>query len=190
VSSIILVGNGPSLLQKELGNKIDSFDTVVRFNNFQIDGYENHVGSKCDILARRSCDDVRLWPEDMFEEIVCFVTFCRWTSGMVQVANQLKGHYSNCIVVPTHECASYGRQMNLDQPTSEWASLGALAICYFLNRFEKISICGFDHLKKNENGRVEHYFTKPPKDDRFHSGEKERLFTESLIKEGKIERIS
>ena len=37
---------------------------------------------------------------------------------------------------------------------------------------------------------LEHYFTKPPKDDRFHSGEKERLFTESLIKEGKIERIS
>jgi hypothetical protein len=191
MKNIILVGNGPSLLQKKLGDKIDSFETVVRFNNFQIDGYESHVGSKCDILARRSCDDVKLWPEEMFPKgIISFVTYCLWTSGMVKVGNQLKGHYSNIEVVAPHVCAGYGRQIKLDQPSKEWASVGALAMCYFLEKFETITLCGFDHLAPNNEGKVEHYFAKPPKDDRFHSGEKERIFTESMISQGRIERLT
>ena len=92
MSSIILVGNGPSILENEFGSKIDEFDKVVRFNNFEVEGYEKHVGSKCNILARRACDDVNMWPNEMFEEVVCFVTYCKWTQGMLNVARQVKGH--------------------------------------------------------------------------------------------------
>ena len=146
MSEIILVGNGPSILENELGSEIDSFDKVVRFNNFEIEGYEKHVGSKCDILARRACDDVRLWPTEMFEEVVCFVTYCQWTQGMLNVARQIKGHYEGkCTVVFPHTCAS--------------------------------------------NGKVEHYFPKPPKDDKFHNGDKERIFTDSLISQDKVVRL-
>ena len=189
MKSVILIGNGPSVLDTELGEEIDSFDTVVRFNNFEIEGFEKNVGKKCNILARRACDDVMLWPEQMFEEIICFVTYCKWTRGMVKVATQLRGFYKNISVVPTHVCASYGRAMGLNQPLEEWASVGALALNYFIEKYDKITIHGFDHLNKNKEGKVEHYFKKPPKDDRFHSGEKERLFTEELISEGKVERL-
>jgi|TARA_R110002110_G_scaffold3190_10_gene16454 hypothetical protein len=189
VTSLLLVGNGSSLLGKGLGVKIDSFDEIVRFNNFELDGYAEDVGSKTTILARRSCDDVKLWPEEMFSRVYCFVTFCRWTSGMLHVANQLHGYYSNIDIITPDICAGYGREIGLDQPENEWASVGALALAHFIKTHKKIYICGFDHLKKDENGKASHYFHKPPKDDRFHSESKERAFTETLIKGGFIERI-
>lgn len=189
MSSIILVGNGSSLLGKGLGSKIDSFDEVVRFNNFELDGYTNDVGSKSTILARRACDDVKLWPEEMFKKIYCFVTFCRWTSGMKQVANQLQGHYSNAEIVGADICARYGKEIGLDQPNNEWSSIGALTLCHMINIYDTVHICGFDHLKKNEKGCSEHYFHKPPNDDRFHSGKKESMFTDRLIRLGRVVRI-
>jgi hypothetical protein len=189
MTNIILVGNGPSLLSREIGSEIDSFDKVVRFNNFELEGFEKHVGKKCSILARRSCDDVKLWPEEMFEEIVCFVTFCKWTRGMIHVANQLRGHYSNINIVPPHVCASYGKLMDLNQPAEEWASVGSMALAYFTEQYDKVAICGFDHLEKDDKGEVKHYFNKPPKDDRFHNGNKEKIFTESLLKKGKVYRV-
>lgn len=47
----ILVGNGPSLGGSGLGELIDSFDTVVRFNNFVTEGFERDLGSKITIWA-------------------------------------------------------------------------------------------------------------------------------------------
>lgn len=41
--SIVLVGNGNI---SDMGKEIDAFDHVVRFNEFKIDGYEEHVGTK------------------------------------------------------------------------------------------------------------------------------------------------
>ena len=48
--SVIVVGNSPTLLGKNLGKIIDSYDIVVRINKFQIDGYEKDVGTKCNAL--------------------------------------------------------------------------------------------------------------------------------------------
>lgn len=46
VGRTVLVGNGPSVLHKQKGNVIDTFDCVVRMNTAIVDGYEKHVGSK------------------------------------------------------------------------------------------------------------------------------------------------
>jgi len=48
-SRVLVVGNGPSALDGEpLGDKIDEFDEVIRFNNFQTKtaGMEKFVGTK------------------------------------------------------------------------------------------------------------------------------------------------
>ena len=47
ISKIMLVGNGPT--KKRWGEFIDSFDAVVRFNEFHTDGFEEWVGSKTTI---------------------------------------------------------------------------------------------------------------------------------------------
>ena len=34
--SVIIIGNGPSITDEPMGDWIDSFDEVVRFNNFKL----------------------------------------------------------------------------------------------------------------------------------------------------------
>lgn len=46
---VIFVSNSPVVLENKLGNVIDSYDIVIRCNDFEIEGYEEHVGSKTDI---------------------------------------------------------------------------------------------------------------------------------------------
>jgi len=48
--SILVLGNGSSVMDYEFGSLIDSqFDQVIRFNRFKTKGYEKHVGTKIDI---------------------------------------------------------------------------------------------------------------------------------------------
>ena len=50
----LVIGNGSSVREHKLRNKIDSYDTVIRFNRgyFEgIKGYEDYVGTKTDILV-------------------------------------------------------------------------------------------------------------------------------------------
>jgi len=49
MSECSVVGNSGALLENEYGNKIDSNNSVIRFNNAKTDGYEKHVGSKTSI---------------------------------------------------------------------------------------------------------------------------------------------
>ena len=49
--SIIVVGNGESVLESEAGNIIDNFKTVVRLGRYVTDGFEKYVGSKTDIIS-------------------------------------------------------------------------------------------------------------------------------------------
>lgn len=53
--NIIVVGNAQSILDKKNGQKIDSFDYVVRMGNCPLKGYEEHVGTKTN-MYRASWD--------------------------------------------------------------------------------------------------------------------------------------
>ena len=46
MKEILLIGNGPSCLNNEYGELIDSHDIVVRFNNFETESFEKFVGKK------------------------------------------------------------------------------------------------------------------------------------------------
>lgn len=50
--TVAIVGNGPSELGLNKGIQIDDHDLVVRFNNFEIKGYEKDYGSRTDIWIR------------------------------------------------------------------------------------------------------------------------------------------
>jgi hypothetical protein len=48
---VIIVGNSPSILTKELGSIIDSYDVVIRINRCITNGFEKHVGKKINVWA-------------------------------------------------------------------------------------------------------------------------------------------
>lgn len=181
---IVVVGNGPSVLNTKYGDLIDSFGSVVRFNNFVTEGYEEYVGRRTDILCRRSCDDVKLYDHETLRSVLCFVTYCRWSEGMLQVSKQVKQYYGpRCTIIGLKKCKFIGEEVGLDQPYNEWASVGVLALGYFRDLFltkqefcDRIVIHGFDGLTPN----CGHYFTKAPKDAKFHNAGKELDFIKSL----------
>lgn len=182
-NKILLVGNGPSVLQHEVGYLIDMYETVVRFNNFQIKGYEQYVGQRTTIIARRACDDVRLHPADTFDNMLCFVTYCRWTDGMLQVARQVKSHYGDkCEIIGWQKCKQISQQVGLRHPHEEWASIGILAIGLLAERYgaDKLVVHGFDGLNAQGQNEVLHYFDMPPKDAKYHAGIKEVEFIKKL----------
>ena len=49
---VIVIGNAPSVLLNEFGSTIDTFDKVIRMNDYKISGFEKHVGTKTDIYVR------------------------------------------------------------------------------------------------------------------------------------------
>jgi hypothetical protein len=51
--TILLVGNGKMNDKREL---IDSYEFVIRFNDFEIDGYESDVGTKVDAISFHCSD--------------------------------------------------------------------------------------------------------------------------------------
>jgi len=49
--SVIVVGNGSGVLQKENGHLIDKFDCVIRLGSCKVKGYEKYIGTKTDIYC-------------------------------------------------------------------------------------------------------------------------------------------
>lgn len=177
-SRLVLVSNSSSLLEKSLGKDIDSFDIVVRFNNFETTSFEAYVGRKTDIVCRRSCDDVKMHDATPLIKIINFVTFGKWTAGMRLVDQKLRTVYKNkLLTVNELQCRKIGEKIGLDQPHNEWASIGALACGWFAQNHDPklIWLAGFDFVPN-----YEHYFIRKSKDSCFHNPQKEEAFIKSL----------
>lgn len=71
MKNLVLIGNGCEVLEKNLGDKIDGFDAVVRLGTYKIDGFEKNIGTKTDycITAHWKLDLDRL------RKTKTFVTF-------------------------------------------------------------------------------------------------------------------
>jgi hypothetical protein len=51
--TVLLVGNGQT---KDKGELIDSYEFVIRFNHFELSGFESHVGSKTNAISFHCSD--------------------------------------------------------------------------------------------------------------------------------------
>lgn len=153
--TLCIVGNGPSLLRSELGEKIDSHDHVWRINNYVTAGFEKDCGSKTtgwvttfykDIVqGERFSEEVEMlilplntWPKD---------GWALSESRMIKMAKQKKVEY----FCPDEKFVRNLRR----QIANEAASSGITAIQIGLDFGAKISVCGFDSFA---NPQGHHYF--------------------------------
>lgn len=155
--SVIAVGNGPSVLKCQ-GEDIDAFDCVIRFNRYQLDGFEAHTGRRTDVwstnamVAAPGCSQR---PEQIFQikernavdydarvnyrmpawfqlETDAYVTArCNWMHGFPEECRSIK------------------------------ATSGMLLVAWLLKvvRVESVALAGFDHLGKVS--QLHHYWGKP-----------------------------
>jgi hypothetical protein len=151
MKKIIIVGNGASILEKENGELIDSFEKVVRMNDFKTEGYKKYTGSKTDILF--TC---RLDVYNSLEKICQFpeVILCTLTDPWNGV--KAKPEVLDCANI-THQISRIegrilGASLGMDPLC--YPSTGLIAIHYFLEMYGHVTITGFDNFK----GGNRHYY--------------------------------
>ena len=73
-NKILIIGNGSSVLSQKLGDKINEFPIIARINNYQINGYEDYIGSKTDIWINGANSKLTL-PISIPNEVFVFFAF-------------------------------------------------------------------------------------------------------------------
>jgi hypothetical protein len=192
-NSILLVGNGRSVLEHEFGAEIDGFETVARINNYETTGFERFVGSRTDIwfnganqnLRRRDDIPVQivvLIPEDILKRKGEHI------HGRIQ--KRLGVDRDRYKLVSRSEILEYESVLNAGRPTT-----GTSAILWSLERFERVVIHGFDFFIDT----VAHYHDRPVtrwliergiiRKAGKHDMRQEKAFVERLILDGRVLRL-
>lgn len=143
---VILVGNGASLLEKELGPFIDHHDVIVRFNLFKTRNYEKHVGTKTSIwFCNRDAQPVQMQDiikEHKFREVFVH-TWYNTSLAADSIRYELKEQGYTTPVFEVDKGIIGAMRTFLGANYSSF-STGALAVWLLLGQYRKLKLVGFD----------------------------------------------
>jgi hypothetical protein len=174
--SIIVIGNGPSVLKHKYGKIIDNFDEVVRINHYKP---SENVGEKLTIFG------VAAWREINYPKVsLLSKKILIWKEHNIPTVydnfEQSEIINKEPIIKILHEKFNF----NL-YPKYPWCSTGVAILMYLIlsDKYDIIYIYGFDNLIK---GTVLHYFENIKVNTMDHSSELEKNFINYYIKLGKL----
>jgi len=197
---VCIIGNSPNLLENDLGEKIDSFDQVIRINDFLIKGFEKQIGSKTTVVAA-GFSSASIMLSGNYETSYCMDTCDIWVlhpdAGRIARAKEYGGGIpdNRLFVIDNRSYSFLVREIYKDfwRPVP---SCGIATIQMALEIFKgsEIFILGFD-----SNTGVEgkgHYYEEDfldkdmPGDPVGHDWNAENLYIQKLVSESKIKRLS
>lgn len=182
MTEVLIVGNGPSLLGSELGVVIDSYDIVVRFNNYRTEGYEQDVGTKTTIWSRYRDLEIER-DSSTFNQIWVVVPPVSCTDEFrSQLLNNIPSEFHSSVkTYPSEKVAHQtAAAAKVEHPTS-----GLLAIEHFLSEGYNVTIAGIDCERKYPY----HYFDPHGYCGDNHDGESEKVYIRMLLQEGKVKQL-
>ena len=164
MESLIIVGNGPSALNKS----IDQYDIIVRIGCYVLC---KEVGENTDIVLRRSWQPTRavsqIWmPEPVLSK-----------DQIIPDAERLGPEKYQCLI----------EKLNL--PSNVHPSAGMIAIemaLYLYNNTHRINICGFDQFKDGWYWDPDHSHITP---DILHSPVHEHLLINKYTITNRIHQL-
>ena len=194
---VLIIGNGPSILEKEYGKEIDKFDIVIRLNDYKIKGYEKNVGEKTDLwftglgwqLDKRKSNK---------KTLICSHKFYKRKDVLKQVEkkiifskdeNTCKNEKKNIYYVNNPHMFKYQKYVS---DKKYMFSTGMCAILTAINYFyNPITIVGFDggiEKRKGGTGKVmPHYYERKTEVGKgVHNFNKEQEIIKELMMEGKL----
>lgn len=180
--TVAIVGNGSSEVGSGNGPEIDNHDVVIRFNNYQTDGYENDYGIKTNVWVRGSGGDDIIDREDVssYDLII-------WEADY----DHFPVHFDNLDILHRylssgHKCCNYDffehfslrKKSGIDFPSTGLLTLWTIANIVGINN---INIYGFSFKENNPSFINEHYFH-----DRDYDESKGRTAVHDMSKEGEF----
>ncbi len=178
---VVLVGNGPAVLGKKLGAHIDGFDEVVRFNCYQLEGFEEDVGAKTTLWATFGHGTVPRTSEPPTR-----ILFIHGANGFPARGGDVwrvpLTFYQSLRAKIQSLSTREGERLARTAPSS-----GCLACNWLLEcGVKQVHLAGFNHFAKIES-KLHHYwlpkaFGKPVE----HDGDAEALLFAVFRKQGRV----
>jgi hypothetical protein len=153
---IIIIGNGPSTLEQQLGPIIDKFDIIVRINNCKVKGFEKNIGSRTDTLIMNSLIDPSIILELKPKKVIIYNCPNTQEKRIRVMQDTITRLNSSCIIEITNL-----KIKNIKKPTT-----GSIAYEYFKKRGYDPIIYGFDILNGSLDG---HYWAISHKGCSLHN---------------------
>lgn len=171
---VLLVGNGPASLAKEVGKQIDDFQgNICRFNNYTTKGYEKWVGTRTDIWISNNRHNHLI---NEFHKQRWFIS-PRFDEPTEKTIDFMRAQR-----IPVSVMEKTGYEMRYFHP-----STGATATMFFLEQGYDVWIWGFDFL---DTRRPHHYNNDNIVRGPDHDANAEWLFFNRLLDSGKIKYFS
>ena len=188
---ILVIGSSPNLLNVKNGNKIDKYEYICRFNDYQTEGFEDYVGtrtthwmtgvSKNAIVKGRIINNLTVlcaYNLNTFEER----KRKRKRKRKQIVQDRLKINPNK-----TNEISRNQIKLIMDKTGIDYLSTGLIGVGYFLFiKKYKVTVTGFDHFQSEK----QHYYTnKNLESIGKHSFNEEKILFNKWMKNGTIKKL-
>lgn len=194
----LIIGNGPSALEKEMGERINSneFDLVCRINRgwkqddetLNDPQYNKYIGTRCDVWF---CSDLRYHLvnkriNDLQNIFIYRPKFKSHTPPPIFTSERIK-------LIPISCEEDVNKIVNF---SPRWPSTGIISIhflyTHFKHKFKEIFIYGFDTYDLKYDNH--HYFENKPNKYKNnpgsdHTPDKERYYIDYMINNNKIKLL-
>lgn len=185
--STVLVGNGPCLLDDPMGDIIDQFQRVVRFNAYKLPyDLQCFTGTKTDVWAVNEglVDNQQRPGCPRPKNTLLLVPWWKRPEGCIwSRLSEWDGLWKDGVELIDERAA---REATFWFEGSDyWASTGLLAILHYLTEVPRVSIIGFDHFK----GPLHHYADDHVPFCGHHSPEIEFQVIQMLVNTGSVTRL-
>ena len=191
--SILVIGNGESILEKRLQKKIDSFNTILRINNYIIKDFESFVGTKTDIWfngANSKLVSPRMMPKKVIVAPPSEIIIKHQNNLKDYISRRVGQNYNNLTLLRLKEIKRYETEVGSNRLTT-----GLYAIKWAMNNFKKVYIHGFDFFI---NSKAHYYDSKLMNfvnnkilnKGHKHNNEHERNYVEKLITNKEIKLLN
>ena len=192
--SIIVIGNGASLISEKYGKHIDMFDIVGRINNYQTDAYEDYSGKNTNIWFNGANQGLKKREISKNTKVVVLVPLSeqlrKGAALFPRVEKRLglsAGDYEFCSMAEMKEIEN---SSGITRPTT-----GFNAIMWALKHYDDVTIHGFDFFIDSKTHYNDPAWKRWLIEKGFiikggkHSLELEKDYVENLIKIGKVKQL-
>lgn len=184
---VVLVGNGPSVLGSRLGSVIDSYDEVVRFNNFQTSGFEVDVGRKTTLWSTYFLGNDS---DNKHHRVLCNHER-RETPPSATEVYRVPSFFFDKTRRFVQDYARLCQGLNADC-SHLLASSGFTVASFFLDvlEAEKVHLVGFDHFSKQLSGLHHYWVPKAYGKPKEHNGDVEADLFDKLRRSGRVSYLT
>ena len=182
--SMAIVGSASSVHQWENGDFIDSHEIVVRFNRTTVEGLENVVGSRTDIIVANDANRLSKAPSPEFaSKPKCVLTFINTQGIGNRSEEQLEGYLEWVASTPLLWCVG-PEILCCDVPMRKRGfSMGTYALhaLPFLLNIEKLFVTGFTMFGESEGGADHHTKKSNRANVTWHDADLERYIAANVL---------